>query len=302
MKVKSLLYTSLAASLLFASCNLNEQPVFDDATQAFIAFSATSGYVFEAVDGVPDTLKIELYCASVAGITASVQVEVTDTAYAESQRAQEGVHYNILSDTEIHFDAEHRFATVKIVPVDDNELRGNKRFDLVLTSVDGCNMGANKRFEVIILDDEDPMNAFIGTYTATAESAFTGVSTQVWTATIERDFEKETRIYITPICEILNRPGTPINTVTATVDLDGNVLYVPLSQELYNQGDTDQDGEDNKLVLTNLNQSVSGSIAADVQINGMDVSIVFHEGYGIFDPMDPGGFYQALQAPTFVKQ
>ena len=162
MKVKSLIYTSLAASLLFASCNLNEQPVFDDATQAFIAFSATSGNVFEAVDGVPDTLEIELYCASVAGITASVQVVPTDTAYPENQRAKEGVDFKIEGDSEIHFDADNRFATIKIVAIDNNVQGGNKRFDLVLTSPQGCNLGANKRYAVSILDDEDPVNMLIG--------------------------------------------------------------------------------------------------------------------------------------------
>lgn len=206
MKVKSLIYTSLAASLLFASCNLNEQPVFDDATQAFIAFSATSGNVFEAVDGVPDTLEIELYCASVAGITASVQVVPTDTAYPENQRAKEGVDFKIEGDSEIHFDADNRFATIKIVAIDNNVQGGNKRFDLVLTSPQGCNLGANKRYAVSILDDEDPVNMLIGSYTATAESAFQGEPTQVWSATIERDFESEDVIYIQPICEFVVCP------------------------------------------------------------------------------------------------
>lgn len=292
MKVKSLIYTSLAASLLFASCNLNEQPVFDDATQAFIAFSATSGNVFEAVDGVPDTLEIELYCASVAGITASVQVVPTDTAYPENQRAKEGVDFKIEGDSEIHFDADNRFATIKIVAIDNNVQGGNKRFDLVLTSPQGCNLGANKRYAVSILDDEDPVNMLIGSYTATAESAFQGEPTQVWSATIERDFESEDVIYIQPICEFGGLPGSSVSPVSATVDAASNTIHVQLGQELYASGDM-------SMVLADINGNTSGNILADLYIEGTSVRFVFRTGYGV--PV-AGSWYQALQAPTFVKQ
>lgn len=292
MKVKSLLYTSLAASLLFASCNLNEQPVFDDATQAFIAFSATSGNVFEAVDGVPDTLKIELYCASVAGITASVQVVVTDTAYAESQRAKEGVDFKIEGESEIHFDADNRFATIKIVSIDNNVQGGNKRFDLVLTSPEGCNLGANKRFTVSILDDEDPVNMLIGNYTATAESAFQGSPAETWSATIERDFESDDVVYIQPICEFGGLPGSSVTAVAATVDAASNTIHVQLGQPLY--------GTD--MVLADLNGNTSGNLIADLYIEGNSVRFVFRAGYGVPVPDQAGYWYQALQPATFVKQ
>ncbi|HIX45897.1 MAG TPA: hypothetical protein H9982_06715 [Candidatus Barnesiella excrementipullorum] len=292
MKVKSLLYTSLAASLLFASCNLNEQPVFDDATQAFIAFSATSGNVFEAVDGVPDTLKIELYCASVAGISASVQVVPTDTAYPESQRAKEGVDFKIEGESEIHFDADNRFATIKIVSIDNNVQGGNKRFDLVLTSPQGCNLGANKRFTVSILDDEDPVNMLIGNYTATAESAFQGSPAETWSATIERDFESEDVVYIQPICEFGGLPGSSVTAVAATVDAASNTIHVQLGQPLY--------GTD--MVLADLNGNTSGNLIADLYIEGTSVRFVFRSGYGVPVPDQAGYWYQALQPATFVKQ
>lgn len=268
---------------------------FDDATQAFIAFSATSGNVFEAVDGVPDTLEIELYCASVAGITASVQVVPTDTAYPENQRAKEGVDFKIEGDSEIHFDADNRFATIKIVAIDNNVQGGNKRFDLVLTSPQGCNLGANKRYAVSILDDEDPVNMLIGSYTATAESAFQGEPTQVWSATIERDFESEDVIYIQPICEFGGLPGSSVSPVSATVDAASNTIHVQLGQELYASGDM-------SMVLADINGNTSGNILADLYIEGTSVRFVFRTGYGVPVPDQAGYWYQALQAPTFVKQ
>ena len=257
-----------------------------------IAFSATSGNVFEAVDGVPDTLKIELYCASVAGITASVQVVVTDTAYAESQRAKEGVDFKIEGESEIHFDADNRFATIKIVSIDNNVQGGNKRFDLVLTSPEGCNLGANKRFTVSILDDEDPVNMLIGNYTATAESAFQGSPAETWSATVERDFESEDVVYIQPICEFGGLPGSSVTAVAATVDAASNTIHVQLGQPLY--------GTD--MVLADLNGNTSGNLIADLYIEGNSVRFVFRAGYGVPVPDQAGYWYQALQPATFVKQ
>ena len=58
MKIKSLIYTSLAAALLFTSCeDLNKEPVFNDDTQAFVAFEKTTGTVIESNDGVPAVLE-----------------------------------------------------------------------------------------------------------------------------------------------------------------------------------------------------------------------------------------------------
>ncbi len=299
MKIKSLLYTTLAASLLLGSCNLNDQPKFDDATQAFIAFSTTSGRLFEAKDGVPDTLSIELYCASVAGITASVKVEATAEAYPENIRAKENENFKIEGNTEIKFDADNRFATIKIVAVDNDTQDGNHKFDLVLTDVNGCNLGANKRFTVTILDDEAPINMLIGTYTATAESMFQGEPTQVWTVDIDRDFETEDEITITPICAINGAPYH--HPVTAVVDVTMSTITVPFGQSIYGG-----EGESMNIILVGISSEgmsmPSGRMMATYTIDSDGLSFAFTTSYGA-NEVNSGSWYQALRAPvTFVKQ
>lgn len=300
MKIKSLLYISLVASLLFASCNLNEQPVFDDATQAFIAFDATSGRVNEAVDGVPDTLDVKLYCASVAGITASVKVVATDTAYDESIAAKEGVDFKIISDTEFHFDAANRFATVRIVTIDNDVQGGDHRFDLVLTDVQGCNLGANKRFAVTISDDEDPVNMLVGTYAASAESAFTDYPTQTWTATVTKDDETDNKIWISPICEFGGLPASSIYPVYGIVDVSKNTITIPYGQTVYGS-----ESSTYNMVIAGLasNPVLSGSMMANIDISGTDVSFTINSSFGVGNTNADEWWYQALMSPiVFTKQ
>lgn len=300
MKINSLLYTSLAASLLLASCNLNEQPKFDDATQAFIGFETTSGRLNEAVDGVPGTLDVQLYCASVAGITASVKVVTTDTAYAESVRAEEGMDYKILSDTEIHFDAEHRFATIRIEAVDNNVQDGDRRFELVLTDVQGCNLGANKRFAVTISDDEDPVNMLVGTYSAMAESGFTGEPTQYWTATVTKDAEAANKIWIAPICEFGGLPASSVKPVYGIVDVVKNTIAIPFGQVVYGS-----ESEAYNMVIAGLSNEpiLAGSMMATIDLNGTNVSFTINSAFGVGDTNENRWWFQGLQAPiVFTKQ
>ncbi len=300
MKINSLLYTSLAASLLLASCNLNEQPKFDDATQAFIGFEATSARMNEAVDGVPDTLEVKLYCASVAGITASVKVVTTDTAYAESARAKEGVDYKILSDTEIHFDAEHRFATILIGAIDNNVQGGDRRFELVLTEAKGCNLGANKRFAVTISDDEDPVNMLVGTYRATAESGFTGEPTQNWTATVTKDEEVANKIWITPICEFGGLTGSQIKPAYGIVDVAKNTIAIPFGQTIYGS-----ESATYNMVIAGLGSQpiLAGNMMANIELNGTNVSFTINSPFGVGNTNANEWWYQALEAPiVFTKQ
>lgn len=300
MKINSLLYTSLAASLLLASCNLNEQPKFDDATQAFIGFETTSGRMNEAVDGVPGTLEVKLYCASVAGITASVKVVTTDTAYAESARAKEGVDYKILSDTEIHFDAEHRFATIRIEAIDNNVQGGDRRFELVLTEAKGCNLGASKRFAVTISDDEDPVNMLVGTYSATAESGFRDTPTQNWTATVTKDEEVANKIWITPICEFGGLTGAQIKPAYGIVDVAKNTIAIPFGQAIYGS-----ESATYNMVIAGLGSQpiLAGNMMANIELNGTNVSFTINSSFGVGNTNANEWWYQALEAPiVFTKQ
>ena len=224
MKFKSLIYTALASALLFTSCDLNHQPVFDDDTQAFIGFSGTKATesIPEAKDGVVSTYALSLECASIKGITAQVAFAAVDTNYDASKRAQEGTDYvfktletytvdaqgnrlnvetiDLTTGAEkiVKFDANHRFATIYIETIDNNIEDGDKKFDVVLSDVKGCNLGAKKSFAITIADDENPLNQLLGVYNATAPSAFDGYPDENWEVSIVADDETEGKIWIQP--------------------------------------------------------------------------------------------------------
>ncbi len=296
MKIKNLLYTSLAASLLFASCDLNKQPVFDDATQAFIGYDKTSAYFMESVSGVPDTLEVTLYCASVEGVEASVVVEPTNTAYDEDVRAVEDVHYKILTDKVIKFDKDNRFATIKVVSINNDAEGSDRRFDLVLTNVQGCNMGANTNFAVRILDDENVLNKLLGTYDVTGVSAFQDVGVVEWTATISKDDKKDNTLWIHPITAFY-LPAEMVSPVYAVADKDKLIISLPLGQVIYAGGE----GEEDDFVLCDLNGNPMGALVGNILVEGDKISFDLPGGAGIPSP-DGQGWYDAITSYTFVKQ
>ncbi len=296
MKIKSLIYTTLASTLLFASCDLNKQPVFDDNSQAFIAFESTTGIVKEAIDGEAATLEIRLHCASVAGVSAEVTVAVTDTNYAEAVRAVEGVDYVVKSEKTIKFDSENRFATVVIETINNDEQDGDKKFDIVLTNVTGCNLGANKSFAVTISDDEDPMNMLVGDYTASAVSAFDDVTVDTWDVTITRDDENADRLWIHPLCLFGGLGAGSIYPVYGVVDVNAGTIQVPNGQTMFESG--------YNMVNAGLANppATSGVTLALFTVTGTDVVIEFQDDFGVGDTVSNAWWYAAYYTPTYTKK
>ncbi len=323
MKIKSFIYTTLASALLFTSCDLNKQPVFDDDTQAYIAFSGSNTVIKEAVDGVPVMLGIPVLCDSKAGINAEVAFAAVDTSYSEAIRAIEGTDYRFVkvetytlneanerinvvtteltADTEktIKFDANHRFAVIYIETIDNDVEGGDKKFDVVLNNVQGCRLGASDVYAVTISDDEDPVNKLVGTYDATAPSAFDGYPDENWEVTITRDDEDPTRLWIHPACIFGGLSPSSIYPIYCTVDVTTNTLQMPFGQCMYG-------GEDSSynMVIAGISSApiLTGVCLANFTIDGNDVTIEWTSGYGVGDLIGDAWWYQALQAPTFVKK
>lgn len=296
MKIKSLIYTTLASTLLFASCDLNKQPVFNDDSQAFIAFESATGIVKEAIDGEAATLEVKLHCASVAGVTAEVTVAVTDTNYAEAMRAVEGVDYVVKSEKTIKFDKDNRFATIIIETINNDIQDGDKKFDIVLTNVKGCNLGANKSFAVTISDDEDPMNMLVGSYSASAVSAFDEVTVDTWDVTITRDDEHDDRLWIHPLCLFGGLGASSIYPVYCVVDVNAGTIQVPNGQTMFESG--------YNMVNAGLANppATSGVTLALFTVNGTDVVIEFQDDFGVGDTVSNAWWYAAYYTPTYTKK
>lgn len=324
MKFKSLIYTALASALLFTSCDLNHQPVFDDDTQAFIGFSGTKATesIPEAKDGVVSTYALSLECASIKGITAQVAFAAVDTNYDASKRAREGVDYvfktletytvdaqgnrlnvvttDLTGDAEkiVKFDADHRFATIYIETIDNNIQDGDKKFDVVLSNVQGCNLGAKKLFAITIADDENPLNQLLGVYNATAPSAFDGYPDENWEVSIVADDEKEGKIWIQPIISIGGLGLGDIAPVYATVDLVQETIQMPFGQTVYGG-----EGSSYNFVIAGLdnNPILSGVAVATYDLSD-GVVITFQNGYGVGNLAANEWWYNAYQGAVFTKQ
>lgn len=324
MKIKSFIYTALASVLLFASCDLNKPMEFDDATQAFIAFDDTEGSLDEAADGVPCELDLTLYCASVEGVAAEVDVVVTADSFPEASRAIEGTHYvvdrielysieydqtkenfgerinvQVVDGVEkIKFTKERRFASIYIKSIDNAEQGGDVKFDVILTNVKGCNLGAMSRYTVTVVDDEDPINMLVGSYKATATSMFDG-SQVTWDVKISRDEEDPKTLWINPACTI--NGASSYNSVYATVDLNNNTLAMPLGQTLYGSPESTS----YNLVIAGFdaqaNPVMSGAVVANFDVSD-GVSIAWTEGIGVGNLVDDSWWWQAVDGITYVKQ
>lgn len=325
MKFKSLIYTALASTLLFTSCDLNKQHVFDDNTQAFIAFEGTvsSMSAAESKDGVVTTIQLPIQCASVKGVTASVNFAFTDTAYAENIRAKEGVDYVVKSvvtynfDADqnpinvvstdltaagapkvINFDAEHRFATLVLETIDNNEQDGDKKFDVVLTSANGCKLGAFDTFAITVADDENPLNQLLGAYAAHAASAFNGYPDEDWDVVLTADDETEGKIWIHPICLFGGLSAGDIYPVYATVDLAQGIIQMPYGQCVFGG-----EGQTYNMVTAGLgDQPILSGVNVATFTLGEEVVIEWQSAFGVGNIAANEWYYQALNAPTFTKK
>ena len=285
MKIKSLIYTSLAAALLFTSCeDLNKEPVFNDDTQAFVAFEKTTGTVIESNDGVPAVLEAPLYCGSVKGLEATVKFAFDNSKYGNVNAAVQGrdyeplyvvrysIDYNNQSATfmqrinvdtlhltpaeeySFKFDKEHPFAAIAVRTIDNDAQESNKKFDIVLKEADVCNLGA------------------------TAASMFQGSPDEEWDVEISADDEDPTKVWIQPICNFGGLAASDINPVSAVVDVVQGSIQVPYGQLLYGA-----EGSTYYFIIAGLTNSgepiKAGNALAFFTIDSEGVMIEFEAGY-----------------------
>lgn len=299
---------------------------FRTKAEGYITFRSTISSISaaESKDGVVSTIELPIQCVSFEDITASVNFATTDTAYAEDVRAKEGTDYIVKSVTTynldatknrinevttdltvagvervINFDAEHCYATLVIETIDNYTKDGNKKFDVVLTTANGCSLTSYNRIAIIIADDENPLSQLFGTYTATAVSASNGFPPNVnWEVTITADDETEDKIWIHPICLFGGLSAHDIYPVYATVDLAQGIIQMPYGQCLYG-------GNNHKynLVTAGLGDEpiLSGENIATLTM-GDEVVIEWQSDLGVGNTNANEWWYQAIKEIVFTKK
>lgn len=219
MKVFKSIYGLMAAvALTVSSCDINEVPKFSD-SEAFVAIQQTTA-------SIPETggkLEIPVTLTSLAGIQGSVDFVVTP---AEVAGAEEGVHYTIGNDSQtLTFTKDAPTQNIIINVADNDVFEGDVKFVIELTNVQGCKLGASKKCEVTIEDDEHPLAFILGTFTGKSTSGFGG--DLEWELTIEKDASDLNKVWIDNLV-----PGGSSMKVYGTVNEEKTELHIPAQQDI----------------------------------------------------------------------
>jgi CBS domain-containing protein len=295
MKLLKYIFLTVVSALIFASCELNKLPEFND-DDAFVSFlSATSNIGEEK-----DSIAIPVLLTSLSGIATTVEFEFAVDA-ARKDTAIEGVHYTIRNTTnKLTFtkDAPTQYIIVDII--DNNSFDGDVQVNVVLKNPVGVNLGDSKLTVMKISDDEHPLLFILGDLTAKADSYYNGA--EEWTVTFNKDAADLSKVWIsnfvnggssasTPVYGVVNAEKTeiriPVKQVIATstsypfISLDG--YYGPSGEEEIKKGGY-----------------ITGTIAADGTITMVD-----EFGSGVYSDADGTnylGAYNFYKAGAILKK
>ncbi|MDX9771128.1 MAG: Calx-beta domain-containing protein [Tenuifilaceae bacterium] len=183
-KILSLLTISLL--VFFTSCDMNTAPEFDD-SDAFVAFDNAAMSIAE--DG--GVIKIPVTVASVKGISTTANFELVDGT------AKLGENFTLASESNtLTFDATNRTQFIEINVIKVDGFTGDLRFQVVLSEDSKVKPGVESACQVTIVDLDHPLAAILGTWNATAESAFNGEES--WEMEFEKDEDDITVVWIYP--------------------------------------------------------------------------------------------------------
>ncbi len=227
-RIKSIYGLLAAGALLFASCNINEEPTFDD-KDAFVAFTNATMSIGEE----KGTLEIPVLLTSLSGISTTVDFEVV----ADASTAVEGTHYNIEGGKSLPFtkDAPMQYIKLEIINDDVFTNPGYQTITFSLKTPQGVNLGANKTCQVTIQDDEHPLLFILGTYAASAKSYFSSRGSFDWDITIERDADDLNKVWIGNLEPYFAANGFVApskNYFYGTVNEEKTEIRVPVGQKI----------------------------------------------------------------------
>lgn len=215
--------TTCAALATMASCQLNETPVFNDATDAFAAFDISSVTVNEDAGSV----SIPVTVASVNPVKVSVAYTTTDGT------AKAGENFN-LSDASavLQFNGTDRTMNLVVDIVNlAGEYTGDLSFNVSLVSAGDINLGANSSCTVKIADLDHPLASILGDYDAKVFSYFDGADA-VWSAKFDKDPSDVTVVWIYGITASTPTDGIYGNVVTDSETGEITAITIPFGQSI----------------------------------------------------------------------
>lgn len=215
---KLILYINIIfmGAFFLTSCELNEVPKFDD-NDAFVYFTTPSLSISEQ----GGTLSIPVNLASKAGISTTVTYQIVDGT------AENGTHFTPVSGSgTLSFDSNTRTNTIEINIVDiAGVFTGDLKFTVELVNSPDVAIGADNKCDVTINDEDHPLSAILGKYTASGVSYFDGPVE--WDMTFEKDSDDISVVWISNF--VVDGSALPIYGV---VNEDMTEIKIPVEQEL----------------------------------------------------------------------
>jgi hypothetical protein len=203
-------------AFLLTSCELNEIPEFSDA-DAFASFTKTS----MAISEQGGTLNIPVTVASIEGLSTTVTYQITDGT------ASNGTNFTPADGSgTLSFDANNRTSNI-VININDlaGVYTGDLKFTVELVNSPDVSIGADNVCEVTINDEDHPLAAILGNYTASGTSYFDGPDQ--WTMTFLKDPDDESVVWI----ENFVKGGSSL-AVYGVVNEDMTEIKVPAGQRI----------------------------------------------------------------------
>ena len=226
MKIKNIFFGLMSGALFLTGCDVNELPAFNDA-DAFVAFTTGTGSINE---NSTDSLVIEVLCSSLNGVSAEVSFSIVEDTTATAAKVGElFTYYTTTGKDTLSFDNKTTSQYIIVKPIDNEEFGGDKKFTLQLKDAKGANLGASNTITVAVVDNEHPLAAILGSYTASG-TTYNGPST--WDVTIAKDEKDLNTVWFTnlPAASIaLGIDGRPIYGV---VNEDKTEILIPVHQQI----------------------------------------------------------------------
>lgn len=241
---------TLTFGILMVSCNVNDNPVFDD-SEAFVAFDSGTMSVKESVGEI----SIPVTLASVQGLAVTISYEAVEspdsTVIPASSAAVVGKDFELLDAAgTLSFTSEARTQYVKIKIIEHKgTYTGDLKFQIRIKNSGSVKVSREDNIVVTITDNDHPLNSILGTYSCKGKSYFYG--DVAWDMTFTKDPGDVSIVWIRGIAYGFpgggfygtvtmkdNQPASiaipigQINTVNTTSSGDGNVYLFGLSSSV----------------------------------------------------------------------
>lgn len=276
---KTLTYiaTALFAAAAFSACDKNEYPVFDD-KNAFVAFDKVEVSISENYSKDEAVYKIPVTLASVAGLEETVAFEIVEP---ESKGAKEGVNYELLTTSRtLSFNAEKRTQYIELKTIYDGVYTGDLKFTIVLKESETLATGSEDECVVTINDEDHPLSAILGAYTAKGDNYWDGATT--WTMTLYKDADDDHKVWFDNLFDLAGWAIESTRFYGTVTDVDDNhkIINIPFGQEsVYKYSN----GKPITLLGFNGQQGYdSGSVDVNATINGSSVTLDFGNEWGFW--------------------